>query len=131
MRQGEGARSLWDVIRTLFARRPDPYAGNDVDNARRLGGLMWLIYGTVAAIVLALAPPTGRYAPAAAGVGALIVVHSLLRGYRWVTRPGPGFGALLAGSYVALAQLPVLQASRPQSPSWIAAGPPSPGSSWR
>ena len=55
-----GPKSLGEVIRTLFAERSDPYFGNDLDNARRLGGLMWLMYGTVAAIVLPLAPPSGR-----------------------------------------------------------------------
>ena len=110
MRQGEGARSLWNVVRTLFARRADPYAGNDLENARRLGGLMWLVYGTLAAIVLPLAAPAGRYAVAGTILAGLIVAHSLLRGYRWLTRPGPGFDALLAGSYVAVAQLVALQA---------------------
>ena len=109
MRQGEGARSLWNVVRTLFARRGDPYAGNDLDNARRLGGLMWLVYGTLAAIVLPLAAPAGRHAVAGTVLAGLIVAHSLLRGYLWLTRPGPGFDALLAGSYVAVAQLVVLQ----------------------
>ena len=110
MRQGDGARSLGDIIRTLFARRDDPYAGNDLENARRLVGLSWLIYGIAAAILLPLAPPTGRYAQVATGVAIVIVVHSLLRGHRWLTRTGTSFDALLAGSYVALAQLAVLQA---------------------
>ena len=59
MRQGEGAKSLGGVIRTLFARREDPYAGNDLDNARRLTGLSWIIYGLAVAILLPVAPPTG------------------------------------------------------------------------
>src|SRR4051794_29559867 len=109
MRQGEGARSLGVVVRTLFARREDPYAGNDLDNARRLVGLSWLIYGCAMAVLLPLPPPTGGYAAAAVAVAAVIVVHSLARGYRWLKRPGATFNALLAGSYVALAQLVVLQ----------------------
>jgi diguanylate cyclase (GGDEF)-like protein len=110
MRQGEGAKPLGGVVRTLFARRDDPYAGNDLANARRLGGLMWLIYGTVAAIVLPFAPPTGRYSVVATVLAGLIVVHSLVRGWLWLTRPGRGFDALLIGSYVAVAQVVILQA---------------------
>jgi diguanylate cyclase (GGDEF)-like protein len=109
MSSAERPRSLGDVIRTLFARRPQPYFGNDVDNARRLGGLMWLIYGTVAALLLPLAPPSGRYATAAWIVAASMVVSSLLTGRHWL-RHRVGFNALLAGSYVALAQLATLQA---------------------
>lgn len=110
MSNAERPRSLWEVIRTLFARRADPYFGNDRHNARRLGGLMWLIYGTVAALLLPLAPPNGRYALAAWLVAASIVAVSLLTGRRWLRSPNVSFNALLAGSYVALVQLATLQA---------------------
>lgn len=106
----QGERSLGTVARTLFARRDDPYAGNDLDNARRLGGLTWLMYGAATAILLPLAPPTGHHARAAWIVAATIVAQSLALGYRWLTRPGPGFNTLLVGSYVAVAQLATLQA---------------------
>jgi two-component system, cell cycle response regulator len=105
----ERPRSLGHVIRTLFAKRADPYFGNDVDNARRLGGLMWLIVGTVTAVVLPLAPPSGRYALAAWIVAASLVASSLLIGRHWLRRR-VGFNTLLAGSYIALVQLATLQA---------------------
>ena len=98
------------MIRTLFAKRPDPYFGNDLDNARRLGGVMWLMYGTVAAILLPLAPPSGRHAVAAWLVAASIVAWSLLTGSHWLRHPKAGFNTLLAGSYLAVAQLATLQA---------------------
>ena len=109
MKTTEAPRSLGHVIRTLFARRADPYRGNDVDNARRLGGMMWLIFGTVAALLLPLAPPNGRYAALAWVVAACLVASSLLIGRHWLRRP-VGFNTLLAGSYLALAQLATLQA---------------------
>jgi len=109
MSSAERPRSLGQVIRTLFARRSDPYFGNDVDNARRLGGLMWLIYGTVTAILLPLAPPSGRYAVAAWIVAGSIVIGSLATGVHWLRRP-VGFNTLLAGSYLMLVQLATLQA---------------------
>jgi two-component system cell cycle response regulator len=110
MSSSQGPRSLGGVIRTLFAKRPDPYLGNDLDNARRLGGVMWLMYGTVAAIVLPLAPPSGRYAVAAWIVAAWIVAWSLLTGRHWLRRSKAGFNTLLAGSYLAVGQLATLQA---------------------
>jgi len=110
MSSAERPRSLGEVIRTLFARRPDPYLGNDRHNARRLGGLMWIIYGTVAALLLLLAPPTGEHALATWLVAGAIVAWSLLTGRHWLRSPGVGFNSLLAGSYLALAQLVTLQA---------------------
>jgi GGDEF domain-containing protein len=109
MKGAERPRSLWHVIRTLFARRPDPYAGNDIDNARRLGGLVWLIYGTVAALLLPLAPPDGAHAAAAWIVAASIVGGSLVTGLHLLRNSRAGFNALLAGSYLAVVQLAVLQ----------------------
>jgi diguanylate cyclase (GGDEF)-like protein len=110
MSSAERQRSLGRVIRTLFARRSDPYFGNDRHNARRLGGLMWIIYGTVAALLLPLAPPTGEHALAASVVAGAIVVWTLLTGIHWLRSPNVRFNSLLAGSYLALAQLAALQA---------------------
>ena len=87
MSGAQGARSLGSVIRTLFARRPDPYLGNDLDNARRLGGLMWLMYGDGRGDLLPLAPPSGHYAVAAWLVAASIVTWSLLTGRHWLRHP--------------------------------------------
>ena len=76
-----------------------PTLGNDLDNARRLGGLMWLMYGTVAAILLPLAPPTRalRIGRLAGGRRRSWSGHSLT-GRRWLhhvaarasTRCSPG-----------------------------------------
>ena len=103
-------RSLGQVIRTLFARRSDPYFGNDRHNARRLGGLMWIIYGTVAALLLPLAPPTGGHALARWLVAVAIVAWTFLTARHWLRSPNVRFNSLLAGSYLGLAQLVALQA---------------------
>jgi diguanylate cyclase (GGDEF)-like protein len=103
-------RSLGQVIRTLFARRSDPYFGNDRHNARRLGGLMSIIYGTVAALLLPLAPPTGDHALATWLVAVAIVAWSFIAASHLLRSPNVRFNTLLAGSYVALAQLVALQA---------------------
>src|SRR5687767_4108249 len=103
MSTAERQRSLGGVIRTLFARRADPYFGNDRHNARRLGGLMWIIYGTVAALLLPLAPPTGEHAPARWLVAGAIVAWTFLTAIHWLRSPNVRFNSLLAGSYLALA----------------------------
>ena len=109
MSSAERPRSLGEVIRTLFARRPDPYFGNDVDNARRLGGLMWLIYGTVAAILLPLAPPERALRDRGLDRGSLDRRRSAAHGAALAAAQG-GFNTLLRGSYLAVAQLATLQA---------------------
>ena len=105
----QSPRSLGGVLRTLFAKRDDPYAGNDVNNARRLGGLAWLMWGAAALILLPLAPPD-RLGDVGWFVAAAIVVHALATGYLWLTGPRPSFDGLLAGSYLALVEVAVLQA---------------------
>jgi diguanylate cyclase (GGDEF)-like protein len=105
----QSPRSLGGVLRTLFAKRDDPYAGNDVNNARRLGGLAWLMWGAAALILLPLAPPD-RLGDVGWFVAAAIVVHALATGYLWLTGPRPSFDGLLAGSYLALIEVAALQA---------------------
>jgi diguanylate cyclase (GGDEF)-like protein len=106
----EEPRSLREALRTLFERPSDPYFGHDVSNSRRLGGVMWLMYGTVAAILLPLAPPTGQHALAAWLVAATVVGGSLVTGVRWLRGSRAGFNVFLAGSYLGVLQLAALQA---------------------
>ena len=110
MSSAERQRSLGQVLRTLFSRRSDPYFGTDRHNARRLGGLMSIIYGTVAALLLPLAPPTGEHAVATWLVAGAIVAWSFLTARHLLRSPNVSFNSLLAGSYLALAQLVTLQA---------------------
>jgi hypothetical protein len=46
--------------------RPEPYAGVDVDLARRMGAVIWLIGALLALAVIPLTPPT---APLGASAG--------------------------------------------------------------
>ncbi len=104
-----GARSLWNIISTPFSRREDPYVGNDLENARRMTGVVWLIQGTVIAILTPFVVPAGHYTTVAWVIAGAIVLNTLLRAFRWITKPGAGFNALLTASYAGLAELAVLQ----------------------
>src|SRR4051812_20247289 len=44
-------------VRRLLDAGPDPYAGGDLPNARRLGALIWVITTVFAAALLPLSPP--------------------------------------------------------------------------
>jgi diguanylate cyclase (GGDEF)-like protein len=102
-------RSGGGALRNLFARRDDPYAGNDLNNARRLGGVAWLMWGAAALVMLPLAPPH-RLGGFGWLLAAAIVLHAIATGYLWLSGPRPGFDGLLAGSYVAIAEIAALQA---------------------
>jgi diguanylate cyclase (GGDEF)-like protein len=90
------------------------YAGVDPDIARRMGGVIWLIGALLAIGVLPLAPPTAEIGNAgwiAAGGEVLVAFGGagiVLR------RPSVPFDVLLAGAYLAVAQIAVAQ--------WLAGG---------
>jgi diguanylate cyclase (GGDEF)-like protein len=104
-------------VLAFFARSDDPYAGGDLRQAQRLGALVW-VAGTVVTLVLVpFSPPVeaiGRWgwAPTAlSGSVGLIISRRLLRG-------SLGWNQLLAFSYVAVAQIVLLQ--------WLAGGSGAP-----
>jgi diguanylate cyclase (GGDEF)-like protein len=109
---------LVSILRSYFARTPDPYAGGDLDNAQRIG---FALFGLQALLILALwplSPPTHAIGEAgwivAAGVvvGGILVTAGMRREYfaSWT--------ALLVASYGAVAALEVMQ--------WLAGGVEAP-----
>src|SRR3954470_1206029 len=93
-------------VRALLADGPEPYAGGDLANARRLGALIWTIATVFAAALLPLSPPDvvlgiAGWPLVGAGMAAgLLVAHRMLSPQSRV-----GWDELLAMSYLATAQL--------------------------
>jgi diguanylate cyclase (GGDEF)-like protein len=91
-----------------------PYAGVSPGIARRMGGVIWLIGALLALPVMPLTPPTAAIGDTGwivAGVNWLLAVAGaafLLR------RRRVSFNVMLAGSYLALAQIALAQ--------WLAGG---------
>jgi diguanylate cyclase (GGDEF)-like protein len=106
-------------IRTLFARRSDPYAGADLASARRMIALTWVL-GTIVGIGLVpLSPVVGTIGAlgwAAIGVMTLCAFATC----RWLIDPrrNVSFDLLLALSYMAMAFLALAQ--------WLTGGADSP-----
>jgi hypothetical protein len=97
------------MLRSYFARTPDPYAGGDLDNAQRMGSLLFGLQVLLILALVPLSPPThaiGRVgwlvALGVAGAGALVTVGMYRRRFASWT-------ALLACSYGAVAALEVMQ----------------------
>ena len=100
-------------LRTLFANDGDPYAGADAPTARRLGALLWLIVTVLAAFLLPLSPPDAAIGVWGWAVAAAVVVGGLACAHV-IARRDVGWNAMLATSYVGVAQVALLQ--------WLAGG---------
>jgi diguanylate cyclase (GGDEF)-like protein len=101
-------------IRRYFARQDDPYAGGDLENAQRIGVVLWGLLVLLGAALLLAEPPRQpsegvgwAIAAVLIGLGAVLVVQNRRRRFT-------GWGRLLATAYGAVAALGVMQ--------WVAGG---------
>src|SRR3954451_13901564 len=100
---------LVSILRSYFARTPDPYAGGDIDNAQRIGSVFFGLQVVLILVLFPLSPPTHAIGnagwPVALGVvGAGVFVTLGMHRRRFAS-----WSALLASSYGAVAALEVLQ----------------------
>jgi len=72
-----GKSSLRAILNEAFARRDDPYAGGDLDLARRLGQVLATASTLIALALLPLAPPTAAIGRAGWLVGGGLVLISV------------------------------------------------------
>jgi diguanylate cyclase (GGDEF)-like protein len=97
------------ALRSYFARLPDPYAGGDLDNAQRIGAVL---YGLQTILIVALAPlspPTHAIGAAGWLIAAGVVAGGVVVTYGMATRRFESWIVLLALSYGAVAGLEVMQ----------------------
>ncbi len=105
-------------LREYLAARHDPYAGGDLENARRLGAFLWLLGAALVAGLLPFSPPTAEVGDAgwviawfmvAAACGVAYALHrGWLRSWR----------GLLIPSYASVVGVCVMQ--------WLAGGVEAP-----
>jgi diguanylate cyclase (GGDEF)-like protein len=104
------AGSRLAALRRLPRRPADFYAVTDLDTARRMGAVLWIFAGAIAAVLLAVSPPTERIGAGGWAVGAGVVMLCLLSALPLLRRPEQVTpNALLAMSYGALALIMLLQ----------------------
>jgi diguanylate cyclase (GGDEF)-like protein len=96
-------------IRRYFARQANPYAGGDLENAQRIGVVLWGLLVLLALVLLLAEPPRHpsngvgwAIATALIALGAVLVVLNRRRRIS-------GWGRLLASAYGAVAALGVMQ----------------------
>ena len=100
-------------VRSFFERRDEPYAGADMDTARRLGGVVWLFSAAILVALLPFHPPTEAIGDAGWLFAAAVLTLSVL-GQRAVQRTRRTHYELLLKSYTAVAAIAVVQ--------WLAGG---------
>jgi diguanylate cyclase (GGDEF)-like protein len=103
------------VLKDLARRRVDPYAGANLESARRFGGVMWAISLVVVAVLLPIFPPDRQIGDV--GWALTVPVVAALAGGVWylVRRPTLiTFTVHLVAAYLCVFLLAVLQ--------WLAGG---------
>ena len=101
------------AVRSFYARRDEPYAGADLDTARRLGGVVWLLSAAILVLLLPFHPPTEAIGDAGWAVAAAVLVLGVV-GQRAAQRSRRTHYELLLKSYTAVAAIAVVQ--------WLAGG---------
>jgi len=99
----------------VFAKHDDPYAGADLDNARRIVALLWLLSTLLVLAFLPFDPPVEAIGRAGWAVLAVIALAGLAVPLAILRRRHrASFDALLAYAYLGLAQVALLE--------WLAGG---------
>jgi diguanylate cyclase (GGDEF)-like protein len=102
-------------LRDLLARRADPYEGVDLEPCRRVGGVCWAFGGVVSLLLMLVAPPNDAIGRAGWYVALCATAVSYAGAYLLMRRGSRvGFRGLLVGSYVAIAQIAIVE--------WLAGG---------
>jgi diguanylate cyclase (GGDEF)-like protein len=101
-------------IRSYFARREDPYAGGDLENAQRIGVVLWGLLVALTVVLLPVATPENPSTGGAWAIGGVLVALGVVLVIQNGRRRIAGWGWLLATAYGIVAALAVLQ--------WVAGG---------
>jgi diguanylate cyclase (GGDEF)-like protein len=102
------------VLRAYFARREDPYAGGDLDNAQRIGSVLFGLEVLLILALLPLSPPTHAIGAAGWLVTAAVTGIGGAVALAMYRRRVQSWTGLLALSYGAVVAIEVMQ--------WLAGG---------
>ena len=105
-------------MRTYFAPQPDAYAGGDLDNAQRIGKVVWGLLVVLLAFLVPLNPPTEPFGEAGWIVAAPVIIAGLVTFELMRAGRVRSWDALLAISYGTVIAIGLLQ--------WLAGGVTAP-----
>jgi diguanylate cyclase (GGDEF)-like protein len=105
-------------VRTYFAPQPDPYAGGDLDNAQRIGKVVWGLLVVLLAFLVPLNPPTEAFGAAGWVVAGVVIAGGLAAFELMRADRVRSWDALLAIAYGTVVAIGLLQ--------WLAGGVTAP-----
>jgi diguanylate cyclase (GGDEF)-like protein len=106
------------LLRGALARRENPYAGANLELARRLGAVLFAVSFVLAAVLLPLAPPTGHVGDGGWAIASASLAVLAAGGMRMVKVRALDPNEALAWCYTAVAAITVLV--------WLTGGRDSP-----
>jgi diguanylate cyclase (GGDEF)-like protein len=104
-------------LKMLFARQDDPYLGVDLDLARKMASVFWVMGALLTLALWPLSPPNDSGAIGSSGwaVGSVAIFVGVLFAYAIRARPSLwSFKLMLAAAYVGVVGISVMQ--------WLAGG---------
>ena len=105
-------------LREYFAARHDPYAGGDLENARRLAAYLWLLGTALTVGLLPFSPPTDEVGDAGWVLAWLLVAVAFGVAYALHRRWLGSWEALLIPAYASVLGVCVMQ--------WLSGGVEAP-----
>lgn len=97
-----------ELLRGLFCRQSNPYAGADLANARRLVGVLSVLSGALAGAYLGFGSPTEAISEAGWVIASIVIVcQMVVLPLLLIGRP-PHFAGLLVTSYAGFAAIALL-----------------------
>ena len=101
-------------LRRYFARRDDPYAGGDLENAQRISSVLWGLLVLLAVALLPASPPSEPTTGSAWAITGILVALGVLLVSENHRRRIQSWGLLLATGYAIVVGVALMQ--------WVAGG---------
>jgi diguanylate cyclase (GGDEF)-like protein len=105
-------------IRGYFAHREDPYAGGDLENAQRLGTVLWGLLVVLAVLLVPLNPPTDVVGSIGWLLAALLILAGIAATFYMRAGRFSNWTSVLAVSYATIIAIGVMQ--------WLSGGQSAP-----
>jgi diguanylate cyclase (GGDEF)-like protein len=106
------------MLRSYFARQENPHAGGDLDNAQRIGSVIWGLLVALAIVLVPLNPPTEPFGASGWAVVAVLIAAGIGITYQLRRSQIDNWDTLLVAAYGTAIAIGVVQ--------WLSGGQTAP-----